>query len=319
MREKAEVLERVSLRRYTTLRAGGAAERFIRSNNVDHLAELAVAAQLSGQQLTVLGGGSNVLPSDAGVPGLVVLNACTEVTIERTGEVIADVGVCLQELFLRCAQIGLAGFEHAVGIPGTLGGALVSNAGAYRNNVSTHLVELEVVEDGRRMWVSPEWMKFSYRDSKLRQSQPPRATLLRARWHLLMRDPSDIYADAKEFQRQRIRKQPPQSSAGSFFKNVVSRELAQTLPGLPDNLAAANVIPAGYLIEHCGLSGKQIGGAKFSPRHANFIINVGGSTATAIRDLAELAKSTVESRFGIELEEEVLYLGDWSSYRKPDF
>ncbi|AIE87038.1 UDP-N-acetylmuramate dehydrogenase [Fimbriimonas ginsengisoli] len=314
MANPAEIRLNVPLRPYTTLRAGGPAERFAIADDVEQLASLAEQAQLSQERATVLGSGSNVLPSDAGVPGLTILNLARRIRIARTGEVVADTGCGFQELFLKTAQCGLHGLEFAVGIPGTLGGALVSNAGAYRSNISEFLTSLEIVHEGKRQWVSPDWMQFSYRDSVLRRPNPPAAVVLRVSMRLPVGEPMRIYDEAREYQRQRIGKQPPSPSAGSFFKNVNDRELAESLETLPGPLKMAGVVPAGYLIEASGLKGFRMGGAMLGRRHANFVLNVGGASATEIRRLAAFTRETVYRRFQVSLEEEVLYLGDWSGY-----
>jgi UDP-N-acetylmuramate dehydrogenase len=119
-------------------------------------------------------------------------------------------------------------------------------------------------------------------------------------------DSKKIYDDAREYQRQRIAKQPPPASAGSFFKNVDDRALAESLEALPPPLKEKGVVPSGYLIEAVGLKGHRLGGAILGPLHANFIVNIGGATATNIRDLAELAKRAVFEEFGVRMEEEVL-------------
>ncbi|MCW5937952.1 MAG: UDP-N-acetylmuramate dehydrogenase [Fimbriimonadaceae bacterium] len=303
-----------SLKPFTTLRAGGPAERFVRAATADEFAEMTAWAHRSGMPLTVLGWGSNVLPSDRGVPGIVVLNEARAIEIGEEGVVTADCGCGFQELFLKCAQARLGGLEFAVGIPGTLGGALVSNAGAYRSNVSEFLEAIEVVVDGARQWVEPAFMRFAYRDSILRRATPPPVALVRARLRLPSRPPKAIYDEAREYQRQRILKQPSPASAGSFFKNVYDERLADGLPGLPASLREAGVVPAGYLIQHTGLVGYRHGGAMIARRHANFIVNVQSATATEIRELAQIARRLVQDRFGVSIEEEVLYLGDWSAF-----
>lgn len=307
----------VSLRPYTTLRAGGPARLFSLCKTVDDLAETALFCQQGGLDMIVLGWGSNVLPSDDGVPEVVCANIAKGYLIESDGFVEADSGLAFQELFLHCAQRGIGGLEFAVGIPGTVGGALVSNAGAYRSNVSEFITEIEVVHEGNRLWVEPGWMEFSYRDSRLRRNGSIQCALLRVRMQLPRRDHKAIYDEAREYQRQRISKQPPPASAGSFFKNVNDRDLADSLPGLPEGLRKAGVVPAGYLIERAGLMGTRVGGAMFAQKHANFIVNVGAATATEIRQLACLGKSRVYDKYAVELEEEVLYLGDWSRF-EPD-
>lgn len=304
----------VSLRPLTTLKAGGAAQWFFAARTVDELADVCIQAQLEGLTTTTLGSGSNVLPSDQGVPGLVVFNGARRIEIGSDGQVLADCGCAFQELFLKTTQSGLRGLEFAVGIPGTLGGALVSNAGAYRSAVSEFLTELEIVFEGRRQWVAPDWMQFSYRDSRLRRPDPVQCALLRVRMQLPLGNPKQSYDEAREYQRQRISKQPPQASAGSFFKNVNDPHLAARLDSLPEGLKKAGVVPSGYLIEACALKGYRRGGAMFGQRHANFILNVGGASASEIRDLAGIAKQRVLDQFGVMIEEEVLYLGDWSYY-----
>jgi UDP-N-acetylmuramate dehydrogenase len=295
------------------LRAGGIAEWLARAHSSDQLAGIASEAQENGLQTTYLGWGSNVLPSDYGVPGIVVINEATRISIEGT-EVVAETGCGFQELFLKTAQAGLGGLEFAVGIPGTLGGALVSNAGAYRSNVSEFLTAIEIVEAGRRRWEDPSWMQFSYRNSILRSPGGPNCALLRVRMSMPQRPRKAAYDEARDYQRQRISKQPPSASAGSFFKNVEDRALADRLPNLPSRLKEAGVVPAGYLIEHAGLMGFRVGGAMFARRHANFIVNIGGASATEIRTLAEFGKAKVLEQHGVTLEEEVLYLGDWSNW-----
>jgi UDP-N-acetylmuramate dehydrogenase len=306
----------ISLRPYTTLKAGGRAEYFVKASSADTVARFAGEAQATQLHVTILGAGSNILPSDDGVPGLVLYNAARRIEVRSNGEVEAETGCAFQELFLKAAQAGLKGLEYAVGIPGTLGGALVSNAGAYRSCVSEFLTELEVVIDGERKWVEPEFMQFSYRDSILRCEHPPQCAVLRVKMRLERGEPKKIYDEAREYQRQRISKQPPPASAGSFFKNVLNKELADSLPSLPMPLKEAGVVPAGYLIQSAGLMGHRLGGAMFSPQHANFIVNVGGATATSIRRLAGVAKRTVAETFGVHLEEEVLYLGDWNLFEE---
>lgn len=303
----------VCLRPYATLRAGGPAEMFAKALTVEELADVSTRAQQLDVPATTLGWGSNVLPSDDGVPGLVIVNLASSLEIDGDS-VVVDTGVSLQNLFLKSVQAGLRGMEFAVGIPGTLGGALVSNAGAYRSCISEFLTEIEIAYQGRREWVEPAWMEFSYRDSLLRRPNPVACTLLRVRMRLPKGNSKASYDEAREYQRQRISKQPPPASAGSFFKNVNDQALAESLESLPVPLKQAGVVPGGFLLEAVGMKGHRLGGAMFSERHANFMLNVGGASAFDIRRLATFAKTRVKERFGVELEEEVLYLGDWRRF-----
>lgn len=308
--------ERVSLAPFTTLKAGGAADFFRIVRSADAFEESWNQACEDGFRRTVLGWGSNVLPADEGVPGAVIVNAARSIRIAGTGEVIAETGCAMQDLCVATLQRGLGGFAFAVGIPGTLGGALVSNAGAYRGEVSDYLQEIEIVENGRRRWVGKEWMEFGYRDSKMRRGGGGDAALLRVRFQLPSQPRKTLYDEARSYQRQRIGKQPPHPSAGSFFKNVSDAELAGRLEGLPPFLKELGKIPAGFLIESVGLKGLREGGAMVGKRHANFLLNVGGATATEIRTLANRVKREVFAAYSVALEEEVLYLGRWPSVWK---
>ncbi|MFW5697103.1 MAG: UDP-N-acetylmuramate dehydrogenase [Fimbriimonadaceae bacterium] len=315
MVESLEIRQGVKLAPYTTLNAGGEGEYFAVAETADQLAEAAAWAFAKDLRCVPLGWGSNVLPSDAGVGGLIVLNLADRIEVDPDGTVTADTGVGFQELCIKTMQHGLAGLEFAVGIPGTLGGALVSNAGAYRSNVSEFLTDLEVVHDGDRKWVLPDLMNFSYRDSVLRRLDPPAITLVRVKMRLPRGSRKESFDEARDYQRKRISKQPPPASAGSFFKNVYDQDLADRLENLPENLRAAGVVPAGYLLEEAGMKGFRHGGAALGEKHANFMLNVNRATATEIRELADYARKQVRKAFGAELQEEVLYLGDWSGYR----
>jgi UDP-N-acetylmuramate dehydrogenase len=308
---KLELQEDVPLAPFTTLGVGGTADWLVIVRDVDVFCEVVCAAQSSDIPHWILGSGSNALISDRGVRGVVILNLCRQ--MRYSDFLYAECGCWFQDVFLYSAQRGLSGLEFAVGIPGTLGGALVSNAGAYRSNISSLLESVEIVRDGVRLDVSPEVLQFKYRDSILRSAEPPAIALASVRLHLSPLAPKTIYDTAREYQRQRISKQPPQASAGSFFKNVEDLDLASNFPGLPEKMREVGVIPAGYLIEACGLKGYRVNGAVISQRHANIFCNVSNATADDFACLASHVKQAVRDRFGVDLEEEVLYVGDWGS------
>jgi UDP-N-acetylmuramate dehydrogenase len=303
----------VSFKTYTTLMAGGNAAYLADIHSVDVFAKAAAEAQTRNLPHIILGSGSNILPSDKGYDGLVLVNHCRAVRFSAGGSYV-ECGCWFQDVSMRAAQSGLSGLEFAVGIPGTLGGALVSNAGAYQASIGELLTGVEVVREGRRRWEQPEYLEFQYRDSILRRPEPPAMALLSVTMQLTPKRALEIYDKARDLQRQRISKQPPHPSAGSFFKNVRDPELAQRVPGLTPTLREKGVIPSAVLIEQCGLKGKTIGRARISERHANFICNLGGATAWDIRSLARLAKTQVMDKFGVEIEEEALYIGDWSDW-----
>jgi UDP-N-acetylmuramate dehydrogenase len=298
------------LKNYTTLRVGGPADLFYRATNIEEFAQVVITAHQLRVPTFILGLGSNLLVSDKGIRGLVVYNCCRCIEV---GEItFSESGAPFQLLFLKAAQAGLSGLEFAVGLPGTVGGALISNAGAFRENIGDLVETIDVVVEGERQRVTKEWMQFSYRDSILRRPDPPRAAILAVTLRLRRGDRRQIFAKARELQLWRTERQPPNPSAGSFFKNVFDAELAQRLPRLPAPLQQAGVVPAGFLIAEAGLKGTRVGGAIVSVRHANFLINAGGATAADIRRLADLVQQMVFEKFGVLLEEEVQTVGDWS-------
>lgn len=307
---RAAVQRDMPLSRHTSLRVGGPADYFVEARETDILAEVAALAQSYALPHFILGEGSNVCVSDAGVRGLVLRNACARADIGPLTYV--DAGHNFMRLFQKTLRGSLSGLEFAVGIPGTVGGALVSNAGAYRANICDLVREIDVVEDGERKWVGPEWMEFSYRDSRLRRTGDKPAALVGVTLQLTPGNRTQIRLKAKDIQMQRILKQPWEPSAGSFFKNVYDRALAERLSNLPKPLKEAGVVPAAYLSEACGCKGLTIGRAGISPKHANFIVNLGGATAADIRCVAETVKAQVWDAFGVRLEEEVLYVGAWT-------
>lgn len=297
------------LKNYTTLRVGGPADVFYKVTDISEFAQVVITAHRLNVPTFILGLGSNLLVGDKGIRGLVVYNCCRRIEV---GEMtFSDSGASFQQLFLKTAQAGLSGLEFAVGIPGTVGGALVSNAGAFRENICDLVESIDIVVEGERKLVSKDWMQFSYRDSILRRPNTPRAAILAVTLRLQPGDRRQIFDRARELQRWRIERQPPNPSAGSFFKNVYDEELAQKLSSLPPPLKEAGVVPAGYLIAEAGLKGLRVRGAMVSPKHANFLINAGGATASEIRQLADMVKQRVYEKFGVWLEEEVLTVGEW--------
>ena len=297
------------LSRYTSLRVGGTARLYVPCFNTDDLAEAAAAVQLTGTNHLILGGGSNVCISDAGFPGVVIHNLSNTLQIGEITQV--DCGFNFMQLFQKSAFASLSGLEFAVGIPGSVGGALVSNAGAYRKDIKGLVRAIEVVEGGIRKVVGPEWMEFSYRDSRLRSGLREPALLVSVTLNLIPGNRRKIIEEARDYQRQRISKQPWYPSAGSFFKNVNDFELAQSLATLTDGMKKNGVVPAGFLSDACGCRGLKLGGAEISERHGNFVINRAGATARDIFNLTREVKQRVASQFGVELEEEVMLVGEF--------
>ncbi len=294
------------LRLHTTFRIGGPADFFYVARDPERLVAALRAGHELGLPVFLLGGGSNLLVSDAGLRGLVIRNACEEVEFEGA---VAHVG-CGADLlgFIeRCRDRSLAGLEFAAGIPGTIGGALHGNAGCYGRDIGSHVIDcIHATPDGATIETQPAaWYEFGYRDSRLKRD--PRV-LLSCRLQLA---PGERAAIQREFdERLEIRrvKHPEwrsEPTAGSYFKNLPPD---WQVPGAKHSPGTRRVA-AGQLLEECGCRGLRVGDAVVFARHANIIVNAGQATAADVLALAEEMKSRVRERFGVTLEEEVVFLG----------
>ncbi len=288
------VRENEPLARHTTLRIGGPADLLVVVRTAEALRQVVALAWQHQVPCRILGSGSNVLVSDAGVRGLVVLNRARAMNLIGT-QVRAESGAALSAVARRCVAQGLAGLEWAVGIPGTVGGAVVGNAGAWGGEIASVLGWATVLEPGGLVAKWPvERFGYGYRTSVLKgQGAAQRAVVLEAGFALHPAERTLLTARVAEITARRKAGQPPGASCGSVFRNP---------PG----------DYAGRLIEAAGLKGRRCGAAEISPLHANFIINHGGATAAEVKALLELARQTVEARFGIRLELEVELLGEWA-------
>lgn len=291
-----------SMAAHTTARVGGPAEALIAVSSAADLEQAARRLWELDVPFFILGYGSNVLVSDQGLRGVVLLNRARALQIHagsQTDEVppsvLAESGALIGTIARQAALQGLSGFEWAATVPGTLGGAIYGNAGAYGGDMSTSLILAEILHPhGKEVW-PVERMQYTYRSSQLKRSRLP-AVILTAQLKLERSQPGVVQARMDEFSTRRRRTQPPGASLGSMFKNP---------PG----------DYAGRLIEAAGLKGARVGEAEISAIHANFFINHSGASATDIGRLIRLARETVADRFGVWLELEVELLGDWSDER----
>jgi len=283
------------LARYTVARLGGPADALVVANSTTDLTDAVTLAARHHIPCIVLGGGANVLVADAGYRGLVIINHTKAVRFEEGGRVVAESGANLSTLARRCMNQGLAGLEWAVNVPGTVGGAVINNAGAHGGDMAGSLrwVEILSLEDRPHveLWGVGQ-MRYDYRASVLKGQRGRyvvlAATLILEPGH----DPDALNARADGFVAHRKRTQPPGASLGSIFKNP------------PDDYA-------GRLIEAAGLKGTAIGGVQISPVHANFIVNTGEGTAADYRALIALAQRTVRDKLGVALELEIELIGEW--------
>jgi UDP-N-acetylmuramate dehydrogenase len=270
------------LARYTAARLGGKADwLYLAKTSTEDLVEVVSTAWKLGMPVRVLGAGANVLVSDQGVRGLVVINGITEVEVGNWHDrrnLSATAGTSLTVLARRCAAFGLSGMEWSVGVPGSVGGAVVNNAGAHGG------VQRYTADD----------LQYAYRTSMLKAREDRRFLVLLATLCLIPDDPDAIQERMTEYNAYRKRTQPQGASLGSIFKNP---------PG----------DYAGRLIELAGLKGHSIGSVQVSPVHANFFVNTGGSQGSAsdYYALVKHVQNVVHETCGVHLEPEIEFVGEW--------
>jgi UDP-N-acetylmuramate dehydrogenase len=278
------------MKRYTAWKIGGPADALLEPGSTDELIEATEMAAEHGVPLTILGGGTNVLIGDGGIRGLTIRLAKSLTNVEIEGrQVTADAGVLYPVLANTTAGRGLAGLEFATGIPGTVGGAVYMNAGAYGSETTEVLDWADVFRDHEVVRMETGELDLSYRHSALHDH--PDWIVLRAGYTLTPGDPIELKACIKEFRAQRMNGSPNRPSCGSTFKRP---------PGdFP-----------GRVIEAAGLKGTRIGQIEVSEVHANYLVNLGGGTAREALELIAHVRQKVHERLGIELETEVRMIGE---------
>ena len=295
---ESRLLRDEPLAKYTACRMGGKADYlYLARESVDDIAEVVSAAWAEDMPVRVLGGGANVLVSDAGFRGLIVINRVSEIAFGDWHEgrsISATSGTSLSVMANRAQRHGLTGFEWAVNVPGTVGGAVVNNAGAHGGDMQQSIADVVVLEPtGPKLYTNAD-LGYAYRHSVLKARSDRRFLVLLATFTLTQDDPAAIKARMKQFIAHRKQTQPPGASLGSIFKNP---------PG----------DYAGRLIETSGLKGHQIGSAMVSPVHANFIVNSDARDGRAddYYALIRHVQTTVEEMHGVKLELEVELVGNW--------
>lgn len=298
-----EMRRDVLLAPLTTMKVGGPADYFVTAATVEQLQGLVAWCHAVRLPYFVLGGGSNILISDRGVRGLVIDNRCRQVRVEEQENrwlLIAESGAAMAGAARTSIRSGLRGLAWAVSVPGTVGGAVVGNAGAHGGEIKDVLLHALVMDEenvARRMSVDD--LDYAYRESALKRKRPLQAgfkpVVLKAVFLLEQAPPEAVKRESDDYLAHRRRTQPAEPSLGSTFVNP---------PG----------DYAGRLIEAAGLMGAKVGGAEVSRVHANFIVNpggVGGATAQDVLDLIHLIQTAVKEKFGVELEREIQLAGDW--------
>ena len=278
------------LAKHTSLHIGGPAQYYVRVTSERDLVEAVRVAREHELPVFVLGAGTNLLVADAGIRGVVLHNDWTETSVEGT-IVTASSGTPLAHVAAVAARNGIEGLEWMATVPGTVGGAVHGNAGAFGKETKDDLVDAELMDLNGRTWTASNAdLAFAYRTSAL-QGTP--TIVVRARFKGIAGDRASAVRKIKEMANERMAKQPlAQPNTGSIFRNP---------PG--DH--------AGRLIEAAGLKGTIEGGAMVSTKHANFIVNIGDASAWDVRHLMERCQAEVKERFGIDLRPEVELVGEW--------
>jgi UDP-N-acetylmuramate dehydrogenase len=297
--DAARVLRNAPLAPYTTFRVGGPADWLVLAQGAGEVKAAAEAARRANAPITIIGGGSNLLVADAGVRGVVVRVHGGHAEPIRDGLVRADAGLTINGLVRWTINRGLAGLEAWAGTPGTVGGAVYGNA-HFKGRLIGELVDSVELLDARGAItrIPSRDMEFGYDASRLQRTLE---VLLSADFHVGRGEVAALRSVARESLAFRKRTQPLESpSAGCIFQNP-DPAADRVPPGIPAS--------AGALVDRAGLKGEREGGALVSPAHGNFIVNDGTATAADIRRLIERCRRSVRERFGVELRDEIVYLG----------
>jgi len=290
------------LARFTTFKIGGPADWFCEAKNEKEILEAVKFAQEKNLPYFILGNGSNVLVADEGVRGMVIKVKSEKLKVKSCNskfKIMAEAGVSLNKLIDAALKNSLIGLEFMAGIPGTLGGAVVGNAGAWQENIGDKVERVKILtKDGRIKWLSQRGCQFAYRQSRFKkenkENKEDKEIILEVELNLKKVPTSMnrfIEVKMEEYLKKR-EDQPQEPSAGSIFTNPKPKS-------------------AGDLIEKCGLKGKRIGQAQISERHANFIINLGGAKAKDLLKLITLAREVVKKKFKVNLDLEVNLVGEF--------
>ncbi len=309
----------IELKQYSTFKLGGPAKYFFIAKSKEEIIKAVQTAKKLDLPFFILGGGSNILVHDNGFDGLVIKVEIKN--MEVNGDIIkAEAGVLLGQVVATAMQNGLIGMEWAIGIPGTIGGAVRGNAGAYGSDTSTNVMTTQVydLEKNIEVKMTKEKCKFEYRESIFKKN--PNLIILGAEFQFKQGDKEKIRNQMMAYTKTRIYSQPKFPSVGCSFKNIiVTDEIRKKIKEIDEDGSEAiktdektgiSKIGSAWFIDQAGLKGYQIGGAKVSDEHANFIIKVKeDGKADDVVQLISYIKQQVRAKFGIQLQEEVQYVG----------
>ena len=306
----ARLQENEPMNKHTNFRIGGPAKWFVDVKSVEELKDVLEVARESGIAFMILGGGSNILVNDAGFDGIVIKISMRSYEIHGT-TIKAQAGVLTCGLARATAMHGLAGLTWAISLPGTVGGAVRGNAGCFGGEMWDHLASVEVLRDWEVLEVSKRDLAFGYRDSSFKHNHD---VILSVTFELAHGEEEQLKAELNDKLMKRKTSQPLNAgSAGCLFKNyeATDEELQRlaTKLDIPVQMSSARRLSAGWLIDQLNLKGTQIGGARISDVHGNFVVNTGEATADDVAQLIALVKTRARNEYGIMLKEEIEYIG----------
>jgi len=311
------IQKNVLLKNYSNYKIGGPAAYFLEAKSTEELIEgLRDWKNISSnsKQIFILGGGTNILFSDKGYPGLVIHCEIKGIKLEEE-KVRVGAGVLVSELLDFCIKNSLSGFEWAGGLPGTVGGAVRGNAGAFGGEIKDNTVEVRSlnIDNLEELTRDNTDCLFSYRDSYFKKDKGSREIITEITLVLKNKDKEEIKKVIEEKINFRKEKHPLEyPNIGSIFKNIELAKISDSLKeefGQNVKIDPIPVIPAARIINLCGLKGKRVGDAQFSEKHPNFIVNLVNAKASDVKVLVEMAKKTVYEKFKIQLEEEIMEVG----------
>ena len=296
----------VSLAPHTTFNIGGAARYFFIAKNIKDIIEAVSVAKKCKMPFFVLAGGSNVLISDKGFPGLVIKIQATSYKLQAT-RLYAEAGVSMETLVWEIGKKGLAGLEWAGGLPGSVGGAVRGNAGAFGGEIKDSVISVAALDEkGNVKTLSKKQCMFSYRDSFFKKKN---WIVLSATFQLQKGNKKKIQREAKEHIAYRKEKHPLEyPNAGSVFINCDFRKFSKELREKLKDVVKTDpfpIVPTAYLISEAGLKGLRIGMAQVSEKHPNYVVNLGAARAKDVMRLIEKVKKEIKKKFSVALEQEI--------------
>ena len=298
----------VDLAPYNTYGLPGRAAFLTRVHTVGELLGACEFARSRSLRSAVLGAGSNVVLDESGYDGLLIVNRIYQLERRDENRIEVGAGVDLAELVGFAQREGLSGLERLAGIPGSVGGALFGNAGAFGAQIGELVEKVEYVDpDCRGRIAASAELAFGYRSSAFKRGELS-GVIATALLRMKSASPQEIAGAMEETLAARAGKHPAGASCGSYFKNVEADLLEPEVRARLSSWITFDRIPAGRLIEEAGGKGMRVGGAAVSAHHCNFLLNEGNATGSEVKQLAKQIKESVRDRFGIELEEEVRYL-----------